>query len=386
MKRTFGINCFLLKVNSMAAENAHVRLHQADDIWRPHMLRKHLHRTFGQQNSQPTSLYASGYPGDGFDNYRSSGGGHSREYSGSASNANAFHSKSGGAMDSIIPEVEGMHLTSTRNGNTDSPSEPKEDKDWARYGALLSDDDVKSMRTLVKDFVVQSLIPYMEKQIQYWNEQVAAQRRGVAGRLFTVSKRLFGQATSTANQPGSGHKQQEINGVDVSIFAHQSPEAQMRRLADFSFQIGDYRTAQAVYDSIRKDFATEKAWKYQAGAQEMAGLCHLMGTGTKYDVLSNFEQVVNLYLQKCRAPQLAIRSALLHYELFKNRGMFQEAARALEKVADEMSDLRAALMFEQAAHCYLRIDKPRVRKYAFGMVLAGFQYGKSDQASISVVK
>jgi hypothetical protein len=49
-------------------------------------------------------------------------------------------------------------------------------------------------------------------------------------------------------------------------YPYSSPEAVSRRLADFAFILRDYRYAASIYDSIRKDYATDKAWKYQAGA------------------------------------------------------------------------------------------------------------------------
>jgi hypothetical protein len=41
---------------------------------------------------------------------------------------------------------------------------------------------------------------------------------------------------------------------------------QMRRLADFSLMLGDYRYALSVYEMLKRDFTVEKAWKYAAGA------------------------------------------------------------------------------------------------------------------------
>jgi hypothetical protein len=40
----------------------------------------------------------------------------------------------------------------------------------------------------------------------------------------------------------------------------------MRKLADFAFMLRDYRLAQSIYDTVRKDFQLEdKAMKYYAG-------------------------------------------------------------------------------------------------------------------------
>jgi hypothetical protein len=42
---------------------------------------------------------------------------------------------------------------------------------------------------------------------------------------------------------------------------------QLRRQADFSFMLGDYRSALSVYDTLKRDFTIEKAWKHTASAQ-----------------------------------------------------------------------------------------------------------------------
>lgn len=41
--------------------------------------------------------------------------------------------------------------------------------------------------------------------------------------------------------------------------------------------------------------------------------------------------------------------------------------------------MRAAVLLEQAALCFLRADPPMVRKYGFHMVLAGNRYNLASQ-------
>ena len=43
------------------------------------------------------------------------------------------------------------------------------------------------------------------------------------------------------------------------------------------------------------------------------------------------------------------------------------------------SDLRSAVLLEQAAHCFINMKQPMVRKYAFHMILAGHRFSKSGQ-------
>lgn len=46
------------------------------------------------------------------------------------------------------------------------------------------------------------------------------------------------------------------------------------------------------------------------------------------------------------------------------------------------SDLRSALLLEQAAHCFINMRNPMVRKFAFHMILAGHRFSKAGQVSI----
>jgi hypothetical protein len=41
-------------------------------------------------------------------------------------------------------------------------------------GRYLSSDDVKGLLAFLRDFVSQSVIPFMERSVSYWNEQVSA--------------------------------------------------------------------------------------------------------------------------------------------------------------------------------------------------------------------
>lgn len=308
----------MIKINSNSSNGPNGTKNMVvDDIWKPFMLRKLLAKSYpGRREFNDTRYMGTGGVG---------GTERPNSFSDVSNTTDFFASNS-----SAVP-------TSASNNDLEENGGGGGEEDWPiNYGAFMSDDDVKGIKSMVKDFIVQSLIPYMEKQVQYWNEQVAANRRGVAGRLFTASRRLFGQTTGT-QAPATNYRIIEVNGVELLIYAHTSPEAQLRRLADFSFQLGDFRTAQGIYDGLRKDFSADKAWKYYAGALEMVGICYLLGAGSKYDCLTNLEQVIDVYLNKCKCPSAAVKSVLLHYELFKVRNMYKEASRALEKIADEVS-------------------------------------------------
>lgn len=81
-----------------------------------------------------------------------------------------------------------------------------------------------------------------------------------------------------------------------------------------------------------------------------------------------------------RLPQFATRATLLSTECLKTAKLYNEAAKQLIRMTSEDSDLRSALLLEQAAYCFLQSQpKPLYRKYAFHIVLAGHRYSKSGQ-------
>ncbi|ORY05323.1 hypothetical protein K493DRAFT_204561 [Basidiobolus meristosporus CBS 931.73] len=249
-------------------------------------------------------------------------------------------------------------------------------------GCCLTFEDFYLIQNFVKEMVVQSIIPYMERSIHHWNEQVASIRRGFTGRLFSASRKYFG----SSNKPSGIIQSPQIRGSGISgvMYHHSAPEAQMRRLADFAFMLRDYKFALSVYDTVKKDYSTDKAWKYFAGAYEMMGLCSLMmeNINTKNDIESNYEQAISNYL-KVGSPELGARTAIFYYEMLRYRGMYKDIPSVLIRMSGDDSDLRSGLFLEQAAHSFLRGFRPKVRKYGAHLVLAGSRYIKAEQHELA---
>ncbi|KAI9315655.1 ER-golgi trafficking TRAPP I complex 85 kDa subunit-domain-containing protein [Dichotomocladium elegans] len=314
------------------------------------------------------------------------------------------HSRSGSANSNLqnlaqttMPKSLSLELSSTSlesSLSVDQATVPDfihHDRDESgptvQYGRYLTAEDVTACKTMVREFVVQSLVPFMERNIQHWNEQVASARRGLTGRLFGASRRLFG----TSGRSQSAQSLQAIpatgpnvpSGVNqVTIYPYSAPEAQMRKLADYAFMLRDYKFAHTIYDTVRRDYATDKAFKYHAGTQEMIGACLLMMNQplrSKADVDRNFELAVQQYLGRCRSPFQATRTTVVYYELLKAHRLWKDVPTALVRMTGEDSDLRSALFLEQAAHCFLRASRPMIHKYGFHVVMAAHRYGKALQ-------
>ncbi|ORZ15022.1 ER-golgi trafficking TRAPP I complex 85 kDa subunit-domain-containing protein [Absidia repens] len=277
--------------------------------------------------------------------------------------------------------------------STDDSIETSASSSLVEYGQYWTVEHIDKTKIMVKELVTQSLIPFMERNIQHWNEQVASGRRGLTGRLFGASRRLFG--TNHSRNPSAqsiqtipAHGKNVPSGTNsLIIYPYGAPEAQMRKLADFAFMLRDYKFAQVIYDTARRDYATDKAYKYHAGTQEMIGICFLMMNqplANKVDVDRNFELAVQQYIGRCRSPFHATRTTVIYYELLKSRRMWKEIPTALVRMTGEDSDLRSALFLEQAAHCFLRSSHPMVRKYSFHLVMAGHRYVKASQRMLAL--
>lgn len=79
-------------------------------------------------------------------------------------------------------------------------------------------------------------------------------------------------------------------------------------------------------------------------------------------------------------PQFATRATLWTAECLRGRGQSGEAARQLIRMTSEDSDLRSAVLLEQASYCFLAAPRPPMpRKYGFHLVLAGHRFSKAGQ-------
>ncbi|XP_008543726.1 trafficking protein particle complex subunit 8 [Microplitis demolitor] len=249
----------------------------------------------------------------------------------------------------------------------DSPNRPV-----AQHGARLSTQDLDRIRTLVTEFCIKSLLPYVEKQIGLLND-VISNKKGVSRSLFSATKRWFG--TSKPGAPGSA----PTNAV---IYSADSSELQLRRLGDLCFMFGHYTLAYQAYHSAKRDFAADQAWLYYAGALEMAALSAFMQGEMTRKTVEYMDDAILTYSNSCKMPQFATRATILSAECLKGRNLYGDAAKQLIRMTSEDSDLRSALLLEQAAYCF--VSSKMMHKYAFHAVLAGHRFSKAGQRKHSL--
>jgi hypothetical protein len=273
-----------------------------------------------------------------------------------------------------------LRLRSSQSAETDDDSMPMPRTDWitaAEELALIEraeeqgdleeqtryifEPDSSAIRAFVREMVTQSVIPTLERLVNLWNEQVASRRRGIGGRLVTLSKRWAGFGSSAKNSSGTGTSSSS-NYDSRGFYRPDAPEAIMRKLADFAFMLRDWKLAMSTYDLVRADFSSDKAWMYHAAANEMAALSLLimpqtMSSRTRIETVNGMlDSAFYSYLTRCSSPFPALRSVVLGLELLRLRGGsgVDEAVRWGNRLLESriVGPVGDALLKERMAVCY----------------------------------
>ncbi|CAI9716399.1 particle complex subunit 8-like isoform X1 [Octopus vulgaris] len=284
----------------------------------------------------------------------------SRSLNGSMNTINALSPDGSGAAISGVATTTGGHFII-------SPTEkPKSDQ----HGMCLTISDHDRLRIFMHEFCVRALIPWAERQMRVLNDQLTS-RKGFHRSFFSATRKIFG---------GKPTGQMVTSQNTTVVYTTEAPELQMRRLADLAFLFQIYDFAYHTYQTAKRDFNNDHAWLHYAGALEMACITLFMQDNGRQYPHHYMESAVTTYLATCRNPQLAARGTLISTEALKSKGMYGEAAmQFIKMISEQDSDLRSALLLEQAAHCYIKKRPPMARKYAFHMILAGHRFSKSGQ-------
>ncbi|KAK4159788.1 ER-golgi trafficking TRAPP I complex 85 kDa subunit-domain-containing protein [Cladorrhinum sp. PSN259] len=269
-----------------------------------------------------------------------------------------------------------LRLRSSESAETDDDSIPLPRSDWMTAAEELADieesdtkedfedptrhifeSDATAIRTFVREMVTQSVIPTMERSVALWNDQVASRRRGISGRFMSLSKRFtFGGSSRSSTTSSSS------NYDSLGFYRPDSPEAIMRRLADFAFMLRDWKLAMSTYDLLRSDFQNDKAWRYHAAANEMAALSLLimpqsMSSKTRIETINTLlENALYSYQTRCNSVYGSTRCIILALELLRLRGGsgIDEAVRWGIRLLESrlMGTIGDALLKERMAICY----------------------------------
>jgi len=266
-----------------------------------------------------------------------------------------------------------------------------DDEDPTPY---IFESDAAAVRSFVREMATQSIIPGMERMTATWNDQVAAKRRGISGRFISLSKRFTGFSGRSATGPTSSSNS-NYNSTSQS-YRPDTPEALMRKLADYALMLRDFKLAAATYESIAPDYKNDKAWRYYAGANEMAALTTLLSVGNmtaKYRVETVDQFLENAYYSyttRCASPFYAHRGLALCVELLRSRAgsALDDASRWLGRIIEDrlVGPVGHALLTERVAGCYAARagvgalnSGNRKRKAAFWSVLAASAWVELDK-------
>jgi hypothetical protein len=136
----------------------------------------------------------------------------------------------------------------------------------------------------------------------------------------------------------------------------------MRNLADYAFMLRDFKLAQSTYDILRSDFDNDKAWKYYAGANEMAAVSTLLNAQAitskfRAETLDRMlESAVHSYIHRSMTPYYALRALAMAVELLKLRGSsaVDDGARWGSRIIEAglVGDIGQALLKERIGICF----------------------------------
>lgn len=359
IKNMYGVNnCFFLNINSQAPSQSSTQL---ADPWNQ-FLSKKLHSQESNElivnlsdGKQMLNSYRDGY-----------GGIEEAHEAGESINSSSVPV----ILHPLSPVVEQQVKT---EGVVNSWSPNKYSN--VHHGSCLTLEDLDKIRQFISDFITRCLIPYAESQIQQLTD-IVSNKKGVSRSLLSATKRWFG-----SNKPAL-----PSTPSSSLMYSSDCPELQLRRLGDLCFMFGAYSLAFTAYHSAKRDFNADAAWLHYAGALEMAALSmYMQGNDSSRKAHDYAEESIVTYLNTCRMPQFATRATLFSAECLKGRNLHGEAAKQLIRMTSEDSDLRSALLLEQAAYCFLNATRPQMpRKYAFHLVLAGHRFSKAGQRKHSL--
>ncbi|XP_017353379.1 trafficking protein particle complex subunit 8 isoform X1 [Cebus imitator] len=248
------------------------------------------------------------------------------------------------------------------------------------HGACLTLTDHDRIRQFIQEFTFRGLLPHIEKTIRQLNDQLIS-RKGLSRSLFSATKKWF----SGSKVPEKSIN--ELKNTSGLLYPPEAPELQIRKMADLCFLVQHYDLAYNCYHTAKKDFLNDQAMLYAAGALEMAAVSAFLQPGAPRPYPAHYmDTAIQTYRDICKNMVLAERCVLLSAELLKSQSKYSEAAALLIRLTSEQntwkgmdSDLRSALLLEQAAHCFINMKSPMVRKYAFHMILAGHRFSKAGQ-------
>ncbi|EGW32503.1 uncharacterized protein SPAPADRAFT_61564 [Spathaspora passalidarum NRRL Y-27907] len=127
-----------------------------------------------------------------------------------------------------------------------------------------------TIRYKLNEFIVKNLIPHIQMKIRLWDDQYLQPKKSITNRFISVSKRFFNNNSDSqlASSTSTASTASPFN-YNENYYYKGSSQQVLRKLADWSLMINDFKYAYTIYDLIKKDYSQDKAWIYVASTQEM---------------------------------------------------------------------------------------------------------------------
>ncbi|XP_020783321.2 trafficking protein particle complex subunit 8 isoform X2 [Boleophthalmus pectinirostris] len=342
MKQRYGTQgCYLLKINSRTEGASEEE--QIPDPWSQYLHKSYLHSVDGDSTSGSVTAEAPEQ----------------------ADTGEVSHNHSQALDTGALPPLSACDTGRRASDSTSGAP--------GGHGTCLTLNDHDRIRQFIQEFTFRGLLPHIEKNIRQLNDQLVS-RKGLSRSLFTATKKWFGGGKAPEKSVA------EPKSTSGLLYPPEAPELQIRKMADLCFLVQHYELAYSCYHTAKKDFLSDQAMLYAAGALEMAAVSAFLQPGAPRPYPAHYmDTAIQTYKDTCRNMVLAERCTLLSVEILKSQGKYAEAATLLIKMTSEDSDLRSALLLEQAAHCFINMRTPMVRKFAFHMILAGHRFSKAGQ-------
>ncbi|QRV90829.1 ER-Golgi trafficking TRAPP I complex 85 kDa subunit [Ceratobasidium sp. AG-Ba] len=126
----------------------------------------------------------------------------------------------------------------------------------------MAEEDLQSTNRFVREFVTQSLIPWMERNVVEWNEAVSTHSISatIILNLVIVCCHTSLTFSSVFDHPSILRYFRSSTPVPSSPSSPAPSTAiQQRRLAEFATFLGDLKLATSVFDTLRKDTSNASA-------------------------------------------------------------------------------------------------------------------------------
>ena len=269
------------------------------------------------------------------------------------------------------------------------------DDNGKSYGKSLNNIDVTVIRSFVRELVVQSLIPWMEKCVRDWNQVFITNRKGITNKLissFGVSKKYFSTGANSNKSLNFGQSSQISSFIpNERVYTSSSLEATFRRLGDFSFMLRDFKLSTQVFNQLRRDTSEEtEGFEYLASANEMLGLSHLLSPNSFNvnldNVITYFNDCIDIWKSHQNYLGEIIKASICFIEGLKFRGINEKniILSIYVKLSTDVPFFKIkGLLLEKASLEFLKLGNRYRRKGLLYLIQSGLYYFQAQERELA---